>query len=205
MGRFDKKCGQIHQISDDCQGSSGVAAACPTWSSSVPAVVACSSLEISRSCRERAARSLGCAPGSSMVVAIRRLSASRSSRWVPLVAASTTVKFLRWGAVSPGLTARSAGFEGLCHGALNYRANTGLCRYVDMSICPKLTTCRNWQERWDEPAPSVTQPWVLDYPGVGRPREYCFRCEPEGMRVVLPLRVKLRRASPRNSTESGAA
>ena len=34
----------------------------------------------------------------------------------------------------------------------------------------------------------------------GRPREYCYRCEPEGWKIVLPShpfgRVKLRRLRP---------
>jgi hypothetical protein len=39
----------------------------------------------------------------------------------------------------------------------------------------------------------------LEY-SFGRPREYCFSCEPEGWKVVLPShrfgRVKLRRRRP---------
>ena len=64
----------------------------------------------------------------------RRLGRDLSmSTWSPCSAACVTDILRRWGARSLALTARSGvlGFIVLS----SYSANTGLCRYVDMSIC----------------------------------------------------------------------
>jgi hypothetical protein len=43
------------------------------------------------------------------------------------------------------------------------------------------------------------QPFTIDYCH-GRPRSYCYRCEPKGYKIVLPKhqfdRVRLRRVVP---------
>jgi hypothetical protein len=55
------------------------------------------------------------------ISAIRALSAMSMSRWSPRAAACVTDNFLRWGAVSPGLTARSGGFVMVCQSSNRLR------------------------------------------------------------------------------------
>jgi hypothetical protein len=47
------------------------------------------------------------------------------------------------------------------------------------------------------------QPWELDYPGVGRPREICLVCQPPGLKVVRVSQVKLRKDSYKRRSEAG--
>jgi len=47
------------------------------------------------------------------------------------------------------------------------------------------------------------QPWVLEYPGVGRPREICFDCVPAGMKLQYPVNQRKFRPAPPSNAMKG--
>jgi hypothetical protein len=77
-----------------------------------------------------------------------------------------------------------------------------------------MSICRYFWLNWDvakiartldRTCPICHKTWLLDYPGVGRPRVYCLACQPEGLKVVRVSQVKLRRDPYRRWSEAGAA